>query len=103
MTIRDKRKFALVVKNTYGDLTVYADNGEKEAILPTSKYTSDETTDVFWIPEGTVIKSTTGGSMSVSIYKNGVAVDLANQIRANGLSWFGGFTAGDCVLMTFQG
>ena len=103
MTIRDKRKFALIVKNTYGDPTVRIDNGEKEQPLPISTYTSDETTDIFWIPEGTVIKADTGGSMSVSIYKNGVAVDLTNQAKANGLSWFGGFTAGDCVLMNFQG
>lgn len=102
--VLDKRKFALVVKNTYGNLTVYVDNGEKEAILPTSEYVSDETTDIFWIPEGTVIKAVTiGGSFSFSLYKNGVAVDLTNPTSANGLNWFGGFTAGDCVLMKFEG
>ena len=101
--VLDKRKFALVVKNTYGNLNVYADNGEKEARLPTSNYTADETTDIFWIPEGTVLKTVTGGSLSFSLYKNGVAVDLASQTKANGLSWFGGFTAGDCVLMEFEG
>lgn len=101
--ILDKRKFALVVKNTYGNPTVYIDNGEKEKSLPISAYTADETTDIFWIPEGTVLKAVTGGSLSFSLYKNGVAVDLTNPTSANGLNWFGGFTAGDCVLMKFEG
>lgn len=101
--ILDKRKFALVVKNNYGPVAVYTDNGEKEEKLPVSEYAGDEKTEVFWIPEGTLLKAITGGSLSFTLYKNGIAVDLTNTIHANDLDWFGGFTAGDCVLMKFEG
>ena len=102
--IVDKRKFILVIKNSYGALNVAVDNGEKEEILPTSIYGADETTDVFWISEGTVIKTvTTGGSFSFSLYKNGVAVPTENVPVVNGDSVLGGFTAGDSLLMKFEG
>lgn len=104
MRIEDKRKFVLVVKNTYGTPIIYIDNGEKVEQLPVSEYSSDETTDVFWIPEGTVFKTVVrGGSFTFSLYKNGVAVSLDNPVAVEGLEIIGGFTAGDCVLMKIEG